>query len=139
MPHEIVNPHPLSLLYRHSKCRHAITRNPAGVIQFNALLNPGLHFTEGAASRFRLVAVVSPLDSAGAASILASGDLAVDRTTTVPFAAPPGCERLELEARTFYCDNQNNVCRANNVVFTIPVAAGAPKELELLHRINATE
>jgi hypothetical protein len=109
-------------------------------------LDPGLHFTEGAESRFRLVAAKSSAAAGGSVpegantqTVLAAGVLEESRVASVPYRAPAGCARLELEARTYYCDAADNACRADNVVFVIPLVSqgGAPKGAVLVQRIRA--
>jgi len=110
-------------------------------------LDQGLHFTEGAESRFRLVgfrkSATTTSDSTTAEdsslqTVLAAGPLEEGHVVTIPYRVPAEYDRLELEARTYYCDVVDNACRSDNALFILPVVPdGAPKDAVLVERIFA--
>lgn len=120
--------------------------NPSGELILNVQLDQGLHFTDGAESRFRLVGSrksattsdnATPEDSS-LQTALAAGPLEEGRVLTIPYRVPAEYDRIELEVRTYYCDVVDNACRSDNALFILPVVPdGAPKDAVLVERIFA--
>jgi len=118
--------------------------NSAGKLVLSVQLDSGLHFTEGADSRFRLIGIKksaatgSTAEDPSVQTVLAAGALQEGCAATIPYQIPAEYDRLELEARTYYCDVVDNACRSDNALFVLPVVPdGTPRDHVLVEHIYA--
>lgn len=103
--------------------------NPTSKVKFSINLPAKAHFTDGTVSRYQVN--LKQKSEEGEMEILDSGVVTPSAKTTGEFsvdlskakALPESSDAIEVEALTYYCTENDNVCRVESNIFTMALSA----------------